>query len=150
MVMCPFLLVPVFNLIGSIRNQSFEFKTFLLIAIGLCVCLVVATTDYFKSEKIKDLLGKIDLKKVGDGNLVLIDEYNGWSRQTKIRGTVDHHEIILNYRYGRGLWRTAYLNFYSSRYNNQYETDIKIDGTLTAEGVNNMIRSYDYEETPSI
>src|SRR5688500_10283343 len=92
LLICFFLLFPLAYSIIANNDSTFSivfFRNLLLatLASGIGLSMVIGTSDYYMTERLKNKLTSLKLKKLGDGNLQLIDQYTGWSRRIKIEGT---------------------------------------------------------------
>lgn len=139
-----FLLLPLAYSVINIINNSFDAKTFfnvftISLSMGVGLSLVIMAKDFYTTEKLKTRLTKIELQKLGDGNLRLIDEYTDWRRRIEMKGTLENKEIWINHRFEKGWWgQIPYLDIYIDPLQDVFVA-IKVDKELTAEEINKRI-----------
>jgi hypothetical protein len=140
-----FLLLPLVYTVGNIINKSFDVRAFLevftmALSMGVGLSLVIMAADYYTTEKLKKRLKKMELQKVGDGNLKLLDKYTSWRRRIEIKGTLENREVWINHRFEKGWWGPIpYLDIYVDPLQDVLVA-IKVDKELNTEEINKKIK----------
>jgi hypothetical protein len=110
------------------------------LSMGVGLSLVIMTADFYTTEKLKTRLKKIELQKLGDGNLVLLDEYTNWRRRIEIKGTLENREVWINHRFEKSWWgQIPYLDIYIDPLPDVLVA-IKVDKELNAKKINKKVK----------
>jgi hypothetical protein len=100
-----FQLISLVYLAVSLVNGKFQLETLLAVGafslvMGVIVSFIFAWSELSQLDNIKKLLSGIDLNKIRNSKLKLIDEYkNGWGRTVNVVGISQNRKIKINYRH---------------------------------------------------
>ena len=137
--------MPVVYTIACINQDKFEILglvqiTMMALGFGIGLSLIVMLKDFLLTEKLLKRLRKIEIQKIGDGNLLLVDSYTGWARKIEFEGTVKGKKLWIYCEFRKG-WVTMvpYLCITVDTDTTYETTELRVDGHLTADVISKSV-----------
>lgn len=140
-----FMLMPVVYAIACITMDKFDVMglveiTMMALSFGIALSLIVMLKDFVLTERLLKKLEKIEIQKIGDGNLELVDTFTGWERKIEFEGTIKGKRLWIYHEFKKGwLTMVPYLCITVDPDSTWETTELKVDRHLTAEIISKSV-----------
>lgn len=139
------MLLPLVYAIASIYEDMFAILGLLQVIMmalgsGVGLSLVTMLNDFWLTERLLKGLRKLEIQKIGDGNVLLVDYYTGWERKIEFEGTVKGRRLWIYHEFKKG-WTTMvpYLCITIDPDTTWEVTKLKVDRHLSTDTISKCV-----------